>query len=273
MSTPGTRSSGRNPEWATVNDRVQWLVKERFEGNRTAMARAIGFSHTVIANVVKGKPPGRRLLEAIAHRLGVDLAWLRAGEGRPPPKIGAAAGQGILVHNAVLPGPAHEYQTATPDVWMSVVPEVVPSPTRYWLSLRSSQPIVRQKSSGFLGGDYLLMESDPAKFPKASDLRSRLCGVPDATCGGELRLAHVTHYEASNDDGRARLLAEFPEAEDSTRGVVERVYRHLPDGEIDYFERRPDRPEPRWQSEIDPPEIRYSQIVSVWLQILHRPMG
>src|SRR4051812_9308103 len=83
MSPSHKRPAGRNPEWTTVNGRVRWLVKTRFAGNRSAMAKAIGFSHTVIANVVNGKAPGRRLLEAIAARLGVDAVWLREGEGQP----------------------------------------------------------------------------------------------------------------------------------------------------------------------------------------------
>ncbi len=271
MNTSRKRPAGRNPEWATVHGRVRWLVKTRFGGNRSAMAKAIGFSHTVVANVVNGKAPGRRLLDAIATRLSVDPAWLRDGEGQPF-LSGAEAdtGRGLPVTNVLLPGPPLDHQALITGDWVDV-PEVVPSPTTYWLALKSSQPIVKVPSSGFHTGDHLLMETDPAKFTRETDLRDHLCVVRAGAVGGELRLAIVTYYPSSMDDGPARLEAEFPEPVQSDQDVVERVYRHVSGGVVRYHERRLGQTEAR-HSEPTLPRIRYTDIVSVWLKILHRPV-
>lgn len=272
MSNSRKGTAGQKPEWATVNGRVRWLVTTRFGGNRSGMAKAIGFSHTVIANIVNGKAPGRRLLEAIATRLGVDLVWLQGGEGQPfRRESGAGAGRGIPVTDVLLPGPPLDNQALITGDWVDV-PEVVASPTVYWLALKSSQPIARQPSSGFRVGDHLLMETDPAKFPPETSFHQRLCLVRAVAAGGELRLATVTHFPASMDDGPTRLEAEFPEPVRSNSGVVERVYRHEADGEVRYYERRIGRPATRW-TEPDLPIIRYSDIVSVWLTLLRRPLG
>ncbi len=37
--------AGRLPEWETPEGRVVWLLEKRFGGNRSAMARAVGFSN------------------------------------------------------------------------------------------------------------------------------------------------------------------------------------------------------------------------------------
>src|SRR5262249_5352380 len=157
-------------EWATMKGRIGWLVKTRFGGNRSKMAKAIGFSHTIIANVTRDddpKTPGRRLLEAITSRLGVDPVWLQTGAGQPFPREVEAGTGGAAprVPPPGPPGPPLDHQALISGDWAEL-PEVVASPTTYWLALMSSQPIVQQQSSGFRPGDHLLMETDPAKFPR-----------------------------------------------------------------------------------------------------------
>lgn len=269
MNTTRTPNARRNPAWATVNGRVTWLLDTRFDGNRSAMAKAIGFSHTVIANVVKGKAPGHRLLDSIATRLGVDHEWLQSGDGQPfVPGVEVDAGRGLPVTNVLLPGPPLAHQPLLTGGWVQLQ-AVASSPTTYWLELTATQAVVRRPAFGFRRGDRLLMETDPAKFPPESDLRDRLCVV---RVGGNLRLATVTHHAASMDDGPARLEAEVPEPGRSPAEGFERVYRHYPDGEVRCHERPLTGPEPRW-TEPTLPVIRYADIVSVWLQILQRPTG
>lgn len=259
-----------NPEWASVSSRVAWLAKVRFSNSRSALAKAIGFSHTIVVEVAKGRAPGPRLVDAIVNRLHVDRGWLETGKGQPFPSDMDSPSR-IPVADTPLPGPPASHREMLTG-WI-IVPEVVASPTLYWLVLKSSQPLLRQRSSGFCPGDQLLMETDPAKFPKEADIHGDLCVVRGGVGGGELRLATVRYYAASTaDDGPARLEAEFPEPVQSEEGVIERVYRHHPDGELGYYERRVGQPEPRW-SEPTLPVARYTDIVSVWLKILRRPVG
>lgn len=72
-----------NPKWATVNKRIEWLVTAKYAGNRSALARAIGFSHTLIADVVRGRKPGRGVLNALQVELNVNPEWLHEGVGQP----------------------------------------------------------------------------------------------------------------------------------------------------------------------------------------------
>lgn len=262
MSTSRRRSAG-SLVWGTAAARIKWLVEAKFDGNRSAMAKAIGYSHSIISRVVAGTKPGRRLREAVVQQLHVNPEWMERGVGQP-----FTEDRGIPVADMPLTGPLAANQAMLTD--RVTVPEVVSSPTAYWLTLKSSQPIVKVPASGFRTGDHLLIETDPAKFPREADLRDRLC-VVQAGAGGELRLAIVTYYPASMDDGPARLEAEFPEPVQSDQDVVERVYRHDSDGVVRYHERRLGQPEAR-HSEPTLPLIRYTDIVSVWLKILHRPV-
>jgi hypothetical protein len=248
------------------------LVETRFDGNRSALARAIGFSHAMISRVVAGTKPGRRLLAAVANHLHVNPAWLAKGQGQPFPEE-AAGGPGIPVTNILLPGPPAAHQAMLTG-WLTV-PEVVESSTAFWLVLKSSQPIVRRPSSGFRTGDQLLMETDPFKFPREADMRDDLC-VVRGEGGADLRLAAVSYYAASMDSGPARLEADYydaapPEAADQS--VVENVYRHHPDGVVEHFQRHHTHV-PGWTLrpvlEPDLSQIRYTDVVAVWLKILRR---
>jgi len=257
-----------NPEWATVSNRIGWLLETRFHGNRSAMAKRIGFSHTIIARVVGGANPGPRLRDAIATHLHVDPDWLRTGKGQPFAVSATDPSSAMPVSGVLLPGPPQHHQDQIIH-WITV-PEVVSSPSRYWLTLRAVQPIVRQPSSGFRTGDHLLMETDPAKFPSETDLFDHLCVLRSLTGGVELRLAMVRYYPASIDDGDARLEADVTEPAETEKQVVEHVYRHYPDGEVRHQARRSPVAENRSLVTM-PPFVRYTDIVSVWLKVLRRP--
>src|SRR5262249_48887045 len=101
MST--SRKHVANPAWATISKRVEWLVSARLGGKKSAMAKAIGFSHTIVAKVIDGKvEPGPRLKDAIISKLHVNPVWLETGEGQPFPD--SDVDRGIPVTNVLLPG-------------------------------------------------------------------------------------------------------------------------------------------------------------------------
>lgn len=270
--TKSTKPTSRTKaEWNTLAARVAWVVEVRFGGNRSAMAKAIGFSHTMIASVMKKeRTPGRRLEDAIVNRLGVSREWLKDGTGQPFPSADNRPARGIAVSHVPLPGLPHEHQDLVTR-WIAV-PEVVPSGSQYWLVLKSTQPILRRPSPAFRVGDHLLMETNPARFPRESALNEVLCVVRGGADGAVLRLATVDFWPASVDTGDARLEADFHEPAKRATEVVEKVYRHYPDGEVVHLERRMKQ---REMSGVQPmlPVVQYTDIVSVWLRILRRPFA
>jgi hypothetical protein len=262
-----------NPEWGTVHSRIAWLVRTKFADSRTALAKAIGFSHTIVAEVVRGRVPGPRLRDAIVARLHVDRAWLETGAGQP---FAGDSGEvlGVPVTNVPLPGPPLAHRGMLTG--RITVPEVVSSPTVYWLVLQSNQPVVRHPGAGFRVGDQLLMESDPAKFPGEADLFGDLCVVRGGAGGSELRLATVEYRGAGFDDDGPRLEADYHDAIKPDEAVVEDVYRHYPGGEVQYLQRRRTHVPGRGTGpgiEPFPPVVRYGDIVSVWRKILRRHLG
>jgi hypothetical protein len=275
MSKPRKADRVTEPAWGTASERIKWLVERKFDGNRSALAKAIGFSHAIVGRVVAGTKPGRRFLEAVVRHLHVNPSWMEHGEGQPFSEVGGDD-RGIPVTNVLLPGPPAAHQSMVLE-WLAVS-EVVQSPSVYWLVLKSSQPVAKGPSSGFRTGDQLLMETDPTKFPKESELSNDLCVVRGGTGDTDLKLATITHYKASVDDGPARLEADYHDtakrgSEDQT--VVESVYRHHPNGDIEHFQRRytrvPDRGD-RLGMEPGLPLIRYSDIIAVWRKLLRRPL-
>ena len=282
MSTTPDRAGNHTPDWATASGRVEWLVDTRFQGNRSAMARAVGFSHAIISEVVRGgRTPGPRLRGAIADRLGVDPVWLNTGAGQPfVPGPPVHVEDGLFVSPTPLPGLPPVISDPTRG-GRAGPPVVAPSPTRYWLKLTSADPLVRVSGARFFPDDRLLLEADPAAFPPPAMLFERLCVVRTPASGGVPRLATLTFYPDDPGDGPARLEADFHDGAAADGGIVEDVYRRYPGGEIRHV-RRPvrevtvkgrTRVVPAGRSASAPPVVAYETVAAVWLQVLYRPPG
>lgn len=262
-----SKSRKETSAWATQADRIKWLVETRFKNNRSAMAKAIGFSHVIVGRVVAGEAnPGPQFREAVVRTLNVNPAWLERGEGRPFPDESGTDGFVPLAGDP-LPGPPVAHRSLIID--HLAVPAVVPSPSVYWLELKKSQPIVAKAVMGFRARDQLLMETDPARFPRAGGLSGELCVIRR---GADHLLAVLHHRRADPDSGHERLEADFFDPVQVERTVVEHVYRHLPDGRLEHFERSyTAAPNPRRTLEPELPEVRSGDIVAVWLKITRRP--
>lgn len=67
----------------TINDRMEMLVNERFEGNKAAFAKAIGMTPTGLSNYLGNKrrsKPSVDMIVKIVTKLDVDAYWLLTGE-------------------------------------------------------------------------------------------------------------------------------------------------------------------------------------------------
>ena len=68
----------------TINDRMEMLVNERFNGNKAAFAKAIGTERSTLSNYigsVRRSKPSVDMVAKIVTALDVDARWLLCGEG------------------------------------------------------------------------------------------------------------------------------------------------------------------------------------------------
>lgn len=71
----------------TINERMQYIVDERFNGNKASFAKAIGIPPTSISNYLskaRASKPTSDLLEKIINIVpGLNASWLLTGVGEP----------------------------------------------------------------------------------------------------------------------------------------------------------------------------------------------
>ena len=67
----------------TINDRMDYLVNQRFNGNKAAFAKAIGLPPTGLSNYLgkqRRSKPSVDMVAKIVQVLDVDARWLLTGE-------------------------------------------------------------------------------------------------------------------------------------------------------------------------------------------------
>lgn len=70
----------------TINDRMEMLVNQRFNGNKAAFAKTIGLPPTGLSNYLGTKrrsKPSVEMVTNIVLALDVDARWLLTGEETP----------------------------------------------------------------------------------------------------------------------------------------------------------------------------------------------
>jgi hypothetical protein len=284
MSEPKERAG---QDWGTVRGRVAWLLADRFGGNRTAMAAALGLTHMPVSHAVAGtRPPGSRLLRAIIERLGVNADWLLRGRGPPfADEGGRVRPRRAPVLDQPLPGRRRDRTGQELDRWEDATRLL--SATQYWLRLGGGHALLAGRRPGFLLGDLLLFETDPTRFPPEDGLYGQLCAVrdprrPDAP----VALGVVTYRRAAEEDGGDRLEVEVVERPEGTAEVAdEYVFRVYPGGDVRPFQRKvwvdrgdrgggkPRRNVPasqRHEEHAWPKRIEYGAVVAVWTGLLLR---
>jgi hypothetical protein len=262
-------------DWTSASKRIEWLVNQRFDGNRSQFAEAVGCSHSLIFKVIAGQAPGRRLSESIASRLKLNLAWLVAGEGQPGP--GPVQGNKIFVANQPLPGSPREFATLLSGE--AGADQSIFASTQYWLRLMTGDPLVQQRPYAFRAGDQLLFETDSGHFPRKESLWEHLCVC--RISGSGVKLGAVTHYADSEEEGPTHLDCDtFDLGPDPAETIKEVVYQHLPNGVIRTFQR--DRKIVKQQGqerlrnftslELQPiwPTIKSKDILAVWTGLMRR---
>lgn len=196
-------------ESSTTRDRVMWLLKFLWDGNRSAMAREVGFSHTAIFKFVNGKrAPSRGLLAAIAEHPKVNGAWVRHGTGEPlltdlPQSVAIPISENLLAQ--------------FPSASMPLVPaDVFRWPgdgSSYLFRCWGNELIALDEREKIMKDDMLLMVPPPGaskRDPRYFD--GKICAVQRTTEGGvTILLGRISCY--SEDQGSTwRLVMRGPRA-------------------------------------------------------------
>lgn len=94
----------------TINDRMELIVNQRFEGNKAAFAKAIAVEPTTMSSYLGNKrrsKPSVDMVAKIVVALNVDAKWLLIGEGSQDGAATANTGGVAVAGN----GTAHHITT------------------------------------------------------------------------------------------------------------------------------------------------------------------
>ncbi len=70
----------------TINDRIEMLINDRFDGNKAAFAKSIGLPPTGLSNYLgkqRRSKPSVDMITKIITTLNVDALWLLTGQESP----------------------------------------------------------------------------------------------------------------------------------------------------------------------------------------------
>lgn len=74
----------------TINDRIEMLINDRFDGNKAAFAKSIGLPPTGLSNYLgkqRRSKPSVDMVTKIIVTLDVDARWLLTGEETPKKEV------------------------------------------------------------------------------------------------------------------------------------------------------------------------------------------
>ena len=176
----GKRTASTVPgEASTIGERVEWLLKVIWDGNRSEMARKVGCSQSVISKVVAGtQGVGGKLLADIAAHPKVNPRWLISGIGEPLLASGEAAAGGLVLPIARQPlsGEPDEHRDELSEQTFPV-PAAYYRRTRYWLAIERGAPVLNDPAEHIDVGDMLLIEAAREWCKHMPNVDRRLCVV------------------------------------------------------------------------------------------------
>lgn len=110
----------------TINDRMELLVNQRFDGNKAAFAKAIAVEPTTMSSYLGNKrrsKPSVDMVAKIVVALNVDAKWLLIGEGSQDGAVTANNGGVAVAGN----GTAHHITTNVTMADVAVMQERIKS--------------------------------------------------------------------------------------------------------------------------------------------------
>lgn len=101
----------------TINDRIEMLINERFNGNKAAFAKSIGLPPTGLSSYIskqRRSKPSVDMVISIVKAHNVDALWLLTGEGDSPNTCNSIAQQGSSTEELPIARRANNPQEGIP---------------------------------------------------------------------------------------------------------------------------------------------------------------
>lgn len=208
-------------EHSTPNDRVRWVLASFFGGNRLRMARALGFSHTLVNKIVADEQqPGRQFLSAIIDKLNVAPGWLMTGVGEPvlgKGKEPPTDGWPVPISYVLLPGPLVDNRDLLSGE-THLVAGAHFSESVFVFHVQSTEPLSLDPAEAIVSGDRILMDTNPKRWRKnLRVLDGKLCGVRRKTTAGPVVVLARVHCRFDTSGETCQLYASIGST--STTGV------------------------------------------------------
>jgi len=89
----------------TINDRMEMLVNQKFDGNKAAFAKAIDMSPTMMSSYLGNKrrsKPSVDMVAKIVTKLNVDARWLLTGEETPQQNVNTEVHGNVTDSNVAI---------------------------------------------------------------------------------------------------------------------------------------------------------------------------
>lgn len=117
-----------------INNRIQQIVNERFGGNKTQFANAIGVKQTTVSNyLTRNSSPSGDVLARIVEHLGVDARWLLTGK--------EYSLNGISATDSPLTGAS----VLNSDIFIGVPSEIRDIVSRYESTIKEKEAQMQEK--------------------------------------------------------------------------------------------------------------------------------
>jgi transcriptional regulator with XRE-family HTH domain len=210
------RTSSRNESLDPLAQRLELLLEKLWNSSQSRMARDTGVGQSTLANILAGRRrPGRGIIAAIAAHPLVNQRWLETGIGSPlqqadpTPMIGEFA---LPVAKDLFAGKPDDHRDRLEE-YLFPVPRRLYDESRYWLVIRQGHPVTRDDDLKIAGGDAVLFEPDPLRWPP--DVRQHPCIVQVSLDGHDhLSLAKSVHSKTGSGSVREFDLFDSDAASD-----------------------------------------------------------
>ncbi len=145
---------------AEINDRLQKIVNERFSGNQTSFANAIGVPQTSIANYLskRASKPSFEVLALMVEKLGVDARWLLTGK--------EYALNGVNATDSPVAGSS----VVDSQIFIGVPSEIKDMVLRYETTLKEKMAQMEEKERIIAEKERAILDKDE----RISDLKERI---------------------------------------------------------------------------------------------------
>lgn len=172
------RDDHRDGISSELRARIAKLAGLVWQRNQSRMGRDLKTDQAAISRILAGKQqPSAKLLEKLASRPGVNVAWLFLGHGEPlvATNLQTSVGQFRPLLDDLLPGPLTDNTDRLSGLSYPIAAPFH-SETCYWYRIPDDSPITRGRQD-VLAGDMMLMETHQLWTNKLHTVLGRFCGL------------------------------------------------------------------------------------------------